>query len=160
LGIDGAGEPGDNSAGPSTCYRTLLLTSNFDIESVWIDDAVVVKVSGDVDLLTAPMLSQELRRVRRMRIDVIVDLEEVEFMGCEALRVLLKAVTAAGPGQSRIGVTPGPPQVQKLFRLTGVDRILRIVPRSTDGYALVPCDPLTTPRGRDRWAFPEAADAA
>ncbi len=106
------------------------------------------------------MLSEELRRVRRMRIEVIVDLEEVEFMDCVALRVLSKAATASGPGHSRIGVTPGPPQVQKLFRLTGVDRILRVVSRSTDGYALVPGDPLTHLRGRDRWALAEAAGPA
>ena len=64
-----------------------------------------------MDLLTAPLLSEELRRAQLTRSEVIVDLEKVEFMGCVGLRVLARAATAAGPGKPRISVTPGPPQL-------------------------------------------------
>lgn len=84
-------------------------------------------MSGDVDLLTAPALSEELRRAQRTCSDVIVDLEKVDFMGCAALHVLAGAATASGPGRPCFSVTPGPPQVQALFKLTGMDRTLRII---------------------------------
>jgi anti-sigma B factor antagonist len=131
----------------------LLLTPNFDIESVSIGDAIVVEVSGDVDLLTAPALSEELRRAQRTRSRVIVDLEKVDFMDCAALHVLANAATAPGPGEPLIAVTPGPPQVQKLFRLTGIDRMLRIIDRPREHHRVVPATPLL-------WDGPVAAHPA
>ena len=134
MGIDGRGPCGDNPRrGLSPRHEPLLLTPNFDIKSVPTGDAIVVEVSGEVDLLTAPVLAEELRRAQRTRSEVIVDLEKVEFMGCVALQVLVRAAIAPGPGQPRIWVTPGPPQVQKLFRLTRMDEQLRIVERSRVG---------------------------
>jgi anti-anti-sigma factor len=127
LGIDGDRRASDNRHGDlSAPYEPLLLTPNFDIGSVSTDEAIVVEVSGDVDLLTAPVLSEELRRAQRTHSEVIVDLEKVDFMGCVGLRVLVRAA-AAGPGQPRLSVTPGPPQIQRLFRMTGTDQTLRLV---------------------------------
>jgi anti-sigma B factor antagonist len=119
---------------------------------------VVVKVSGEVDLQTAPRLSEELRRVQPLRIQLIVDLEEVEFMDCAGLRAVVRAATAAGPGRPRTSITPGPPQVQKLFRLTGIERTLRIVKRPGEGHAVAP-ERVTVLRYPAITA-PAAADAA
>jgi anti-anti-sigma factor len=116
---------------------------------------MVVEVSGDVDLLTAPSLSEELRRAQRTCSEVIVDLEKVDFMDCTALRVLLSAAIAAGPGRPNLSVTPGPPQVQKLFRLAGVDRKLRIIDRSAGHHGTLPTRPNLW-----RGAVAPAADAA
>lgn len=151
MGIDGAGRRDHNHWRDLLAHDSRLLTPNFDIKSLSTGDAVVIEVSGDVDLLTAPPLSEELRRAQRTHSEVIVDLEQVEFMDCAALRVLVGAATAWGPGQSRISVTPGPPQVQKLFRLTGMDRQLRIVERS----------PVVRSSGRrPRWGWDQSAAPA
>ena len=56
-----------------------------------------------MDLFTAPRLAEELGRAQRERVDVIVDLEKVEFMDCAALRVLARATTASGPGNLAVG---------------------------------------------------------
>jgi anti-anti-sigma factor len=82
-----------------------------------------------VDISSAPWLDEELRRAQQTGVDVVVDLERVEFMGCAGLSVLLKAVHRANSGQSPVSVTPGSPHVQKLFALSGIDRLVRLVPR-------------------------------
>jgi anti-anti-sigma regulatory factor len=52
-------------------------------------------------------------------------------MDCAGLRVL--AGFAAGKDSVRVplAVTPGPPQVQKLFELTGIGSLLSVVSPST-----------------------------
>jgi anti-sigma B factor antagonist len=103
------------------------LTVNFDIKSVWEDATILVKVSGEVDLSTAPALAQELRHALQGDRRVVVDLEKVEFLDCAGLRVLLSAAALHDPARPRMSVTPGPRQVQKLYELTGADQVLNIV---------------------------------
>jgi hypothetical protein len=43
------------------------------------------------------------------------------------MRTLLEARADIGP--ARFSVTPGPPQVQKLFELAALTGVLRVVPR-------------------------------
>lgn len=91
-------------------------------------------VAGEVDLATAPSLAQALQHVIGLGKGVVVDLEDVEFMDCSGLRALLKAVWRADQLPAvDLSVTPGPPQVQKLFELTGADQLVRFVPPTVVG---------------------------
>jgi anti-anti-sigma factor len=94
---------------------------------------LVLEVSGEVDLSTAPLLASELRSAQGGARDVIVDLEAVTFMDCAGLRALLDAAFNAGAADARFGVTPGPRQVQRLFEITKLDGLLRIVPPAVVG---------------------------
>ena len=94
---------------------------------------VVVMVSGEVDLCTAPRLREALDHVSRLGAEVVVvDLQEVKFMDCAGLRVLLNAA-------GQLDQTPGPAlyvtrarrQVQKLFELAGVEGALRVLASGT-----------------------------
>ena len=104
-----------------------LLTSHFDID--WFQDGarVYVLVFGDVDLGSAPRLADQVRRAARAGLEVIVDLEGTTFMDCRGLGALLQADADIAP--VRLSVTPGPPQVQRLFELAGNTTLLRIAPR-------------------------------
>ena len=93
--------------------------------------AIVVAVSGEVDLCTAPRLAQALDQASRQRRQVVVDLEKVAFMDCAGLRVLLRASDQIRSDGGRFYVTPGSRQVRKLFMLTDADRLLRFVPPAT-----------------------------
>ena len=84
-------------------------------------------VSGEVDLYTAPRLEEELRQVQRNGADVIVYLEQVEFMDCAGLGVLVTCARAASMRGSRCAVTRSSRQVQKLFELSGATGILEFV---------------------------------
>jgi anti-anti-sigma factor len=103
-----------------------LLTPDFGIDHVGGDALIVVRVSGEVDMSTAPRLGDELRRLGRRGVQIVVDLDDVGFMDCAGLRVLLDANDEADAG---IWLTPGSRQVQKLFRVAGVVHQFRFVPR-------------------------------
>ena len=88
--------------------------------------AVAVIVSGELDLSTAPRLAAVLDRVSRLDPEVVVvDLEEVDFMDCAGLKVLLRAADALNAADGRrLEVTGAGRQVQKLFELTGTEELL------------------------------------
>ena len=89
---------------------------------------MVVTVAGELDLSSAPELAYALRQASRLGNELLVDIERVEFMDCAGLRVLLEwAGDDGGRGPSVLSVTPGPRQVQRLFELTGADRLLRVI---------------------------------
>ena len=62
---------------------------------------------------------------------MIVDLERVEFMDATGLKVLVDAVAAGG----RLALTSPPPQVQRLFELTGSGALLPISTPETEAEA-------------------------
>jgi anti-anti-sigma factor len=83
-------------------------------------------VSGELDVSTAPHLAAELHEAEQAGLAVVVDLEQVEFIDCAGLHTLVRATASAGP--NRLSVTPGTPQVQRLFDLVGVDDLLHVLP--------------------------------
>lgn len=89
-----------------------------------------MRVSGELDLYTAPELAEQLARALGSRGDILVDLEQVEFMDCAGMRVLVQFTRAAEAAGIAFGVTPGSRQVQKLFELTKVGQYLNVVQTS------------------------------
>lgn len=83
---------------------------------------VVVRVCGDVDISTSPVLSCVLRQ-RFSEWGVVVDLLRVDFLGCAGLTVLESAACHAGRGGPAIAaVAVG--EVRHALQVTGIDRIL------------------------------------
>jgi len=99
--------------------------SNFSVETLDGSEAVVIGVSGELDLASSPALEQELERGAASRAGiVIVDLRNLEFMDSTGLSVLVRAHQRATESGQRFGVVRGPQQVQRLLSLTGVaDRL-------------------------------------
>ena len=98
---------------------------NFSIRTVRRSSALVVEVLGEIDLYSARWLEAELRICERSSLEIVVDLEGVEFMDCGGLRVLLGAAERDVAG--RFSVTPGSRQVQRLFELIEASEHLRVV---------------------------------
>jgi anti-anti-sigma factor len=88
---------------------------------------VFVVVVGDVDLGSAPRVAHQVRRAAQSGLEVIVDLESTTFMDCTGLSALLQAEADIAP--VRLSVTPGPPQVQRLFELAEITCLRRVAPR-------------------------------
>lgn len=101
------------------------MQSNLSVETRNGTQAVVVGVSGELDLASSPALEQELERGAASRAEVvIVDLRNLEFMDSTGLSVLVRAHQRATENGQRFGVVKGPQQVQRLLSLTGVaDRL-------------------------------------
>ena len=101
------------------------MQSNFSVEIRNGNQAVVIGVSGELDLASSPALEQELERGAASQAEVvIVDLRNLEFMDSTGLSVLVRAHQRATENGQRFGVVRGPQQVQRLLSLTGVaDRL-------------------------------------
>jgi len=99
--------------------------SNLSVETHEGAQAVVIGVTGELDLASSPALEHELERGAAAQAGlVIVDLRNLEFMDSTGLSVLVRAHQRATENGQRFGVVKGPQQVQRLLSLTGVaDRL-------------------------------------
>jgi anti-sigma B factor antagonist len=102
------------------------MQSHFRVEVADKGEAVVISVSGELDLASSPALEEELERVATSDASlVIVDLRELEFMDSTGLSVLVRAHQRAAQNFQRFGLVNGSQQVQRLLSLTGVaDRLV------------------------------------
>jgi anti-anti-sigma factor len=99
-----------------------------DVEVRDGDQAVLIGVSGELDLASSPGLEQELEsRAASGAQLVIVDLRQLEFMDSTGLSVLVRGHQRATERGQRFAVVKGPQQVQRLLSLTGVADRLTLV---------------------------------
>ncbi|HUZ28299.1 MAG TPA: STAS domain-containing protein [Solirubrobacteraceae bacterium] len=104
------------------------MPSNFNVAVHGEDRAVVIEVSGELDLASSPALEHELeQRVDSGPGTVVVDLRQLEFMDSTGLSVLVRAHQRAIESDRTFAIVKGPPQVQRLLDLTGVAERLNIV---------------------------------
>ena len=108
-------------------HKPVLLTPHFGTHTTVGIGVVIVRVCGELDICTAPLLATELRELQRPGNHVVVDLESVDFMDCAGLHVLLSAAESASSVGSSVSVTAAPPQVERLFELSRAAQSLRIV---------------------------------
>jgi anti-sigma B factor antagonist len=101
----------------------------FGLTTTSVDDKVVVAVEGDIDMKTAPDLEAHIDEV----LDggaraVIVDLTAVEFLDSSGLGALAAARNHAATTAAALAIVCSNPNLLKLFRITGMDRVLTIHP--------------------------------
>lgn len=87
----------------------------------------IVALKGRLDTNTAPQLEEEANRLYDGKTpDIIVDMNECEFVSSAGLRVIVsmqKRATAGGSLAFR-GVKP---EIMDVFQMTGFDKILTFV---------------------------------
>jgi anti-sigma B factor antagonist len=92
------------------------------IEQVVVDDHVVVRVAGEIDVYTAPRLREQLIRLVGSG-SVIVDLDEVTFLDSTALGVLVGALKRQRDHGGTFSVVASGNRVRRLFDITGLTRV-------------------------------------
>jgi anti-sigma B factor antagonist len=88
----------------------------------------VVRMTGELDVATAPDFERLLVRQRPPGQRVVLDLSELRFMDSTGLRVLLQARRAAADGQWRLELRSIPPNIRRLFELSGVSDAISTQP--------------------------------
>jgi anti-anti-sigma factor len=88
--------------------------------------AIRLRLAGELDLASAPRLEHQLEEllgddIRR----VTIDLRDLQFLDSAGLRALLVAHRRLTESGRELLLGPGPQAVQRLFELTGSDRIFR-----------------------------------
>jgi anti-sigma B factor antagonist len=105
----------------------------FEAEIHTQDRAVVIAVSGELDLASAPSLEEKLEDAERSHAGpVIVDLRALEFIDSTGLGILIKAHQQAERSGRQFAIVRGPSQVQRLLSLTGLEERLTVVDSPED----------------------------
>jgi anti-sigma B factor antagonist len=95
-----------------------------DVETTRSSAVVRIRLRGELDMLTAPLLTTALAGIlTRGRRQLVVDMTELHFMDRAGLAALLEA---AGHGIRRaaLSVTGCSPNVRRVFELTGHEDII------------------------------------
>ena len=88
-----------------------------------------IVLTGELDVSTVPAFNKRMSELRHQGFhSMVVDLGGITFMDSTGLSAILVAEMHARMRGQRFSVVEGPPHVNELFRLTGVDNFLEIVP--------------------------------
>ncbi len=90
-------------------------------------ETLLVMVSGRVDTTTAPELEKEVKTELGDVSVLEMDLKETEYISSAGLRVLLEASKMMQLKGGSMRVKNVTAQVMDVFKVTGFDKILRIV---------------------------------
>ena len=94
------------------------------------DDGRVVRLalSGELDIATAASLELELQSAEATHPPMLVlDLEQLRFMGVSGLRSILDAARRARRDGRHFVVTNPVPQISRLFELTAIDQSVELL---------------------------------
>jgi anti-anti-sigma factor len=109
-------EQSGNSVDPTT----------FDVEKHQVDDAVVLTVSGEVDMLSAPQLAEAIRTALAATPPaLVIDLTKVDFLASAGMTVLVTAQAEVTP-PTRFAVVANGPATSRPIKLMGLDNVLAL----------------------------------
>lgn len=99
--------------------------------SIEVDEShapfVVVAVSGEVDIATAPKLREKLVELSSQGAQqVVVDLEAVEFLDSTGLGVLIGGMKRLRGLDGDLTLVCTQPRILKVFEITGLNRAFSI----------------------------------
>jgi anti-sigma B factor antagonist len=100
---------------------------DLSLETRQENDRTVLEVGGEIDVYTAPKLRERITElVDQDNLDIIIDLEKVEFMDSTGLGVLvggLKKIRTKGGSLSLVCTQE---RLLKIFRITGLGKVFAI----------------------------------
>ena len=105
-------------------------TQSLDIDVDQADDTVVVRPRGELDLASAPDLRAVLQELRNKKASVLLDLSELTFMDSSGLRLIWETNAEARQHGLELALASGPPEVMRVFELTGLRKRLNFTDAS------------------------------
>ena len=90
-------------------------------------DAAWVRVTGELDISTAPLLAETLVRAEERSQRVVLDLRQITFMDSGGVHVILNASVRANAAGRRLVLVRGPSQVDRVLALAHASDTFDIV---------------------------------
>jgi anti-anti-sigma factor len=104
------------------------IEDQLQVEVVRARDRVVLRLTGELDLASVPLLQRELEAVDlEPAALVLLDLRELQFMDSTGLRAVLDAHARSRERGYDFAVTRGSDQVERLLSITRVSDHLPII---------------------------------
>jgi anti-sigma B factor antagonist len=102
--------------------------SDLEVDIRQAEGAVHVALEGELDILSAERVEQELRRIEAaLPTMMIIDLRPLRFIDSTGLRMVLAADLRARRDGRRLVIVRGPDTVHRVFRIALLDRRLEFV---------------------------------
>ncbi|MBU5468547.1 STAS domain-containing protein [Virgibacillus sp. MSJ-26] len=102
---------------------------NLSIDIVEEKSQMIVYVSGEVDIYTAPDLKKEVLKLTAQKGNaVIIDLSDVNYMDSTGIGVFISALKSTKENDSRLKLVNLQSSVMRLFEITGLIEIIDIQP--------------------------------
>lgn len=124
--------PEDQAAPPQLSVRTSRTSP----------EAATIHLTGELDLLTEQLLSEQIRSVLGTpeTVHVTIDAEELAFMDSSGLRVLLALYRELDQRSGSVTVTSPQPLVRKVITVSGVHDRLRLTDTPAENGGPPPAD--------------------
>jgi anti-anti-sigma factor len=98
--------------------------SAINVDQTWVDRLAVISVSGCVDMLTAPSLTEAIESaLAKTPSGIVVDLSNVDFLASAGISVLIAASDSIGQSR-RFGVVADGATTHRPLTLLGVDEVI------------------------------------
>lgn len=107
--------------------RTAELQGPAALSVAWQQDGDVHRVAphGELDVASAPALDAELHRVESLApTTIVLDLSGLTFLDSTGIRLLVAAHERALAQPHAISFLAGPPVVQRVIEMSGLDAVL------------------------------------
>jgi anti-anti-sigma factor len=102
--------------------------SDFLVDSQTAGHTLTLVLSGELDLISSPILAQALDRANQSDAELlVVDLRKLEFMDSTGLHLLVTAQERARAAGRRFALIRGVEHIQRLFALSGIGELLLVV---------------------------------
>ncbi|CQR48262.1 Anti-sigma-B factor antagonist [Paraliobacillus sp. PM-2] len=100
---------------------------NLDVELVEKGTTLHLLLTGEIDAYTAPKLKEQLLPLtRKTGMEIIVDLEKVNYMDSTGLGVFISALKSTKEYDSELKLVQLQDRVRRLFEITSLDSIITI----------------------------------
>ena len=90
-------------------------------------DSVRISLRGELDLASADQADETLQAAEAEGTPLVLDLSGLTFMDSTGLRLILRAARRARENGRSLKLVSGPPRVQRVFRVTGMESRLPFV---------------------------------
>jgi anti-sigma B factor antagonist len=95
----------------------------FQVEPMTAGDCAVLRVTGEIDVYTAPELRQQVIKLAESgALHVVADLHSVDFLDSSGLGVLVGGLKRLRTRQGSLQIVTNGGQIMQLFELTGLSR--------------------------------------
>ena len=97
----------------------------------------VIDLIGEVDLEAAPKIYSAIWQASEYgRNSLVLNLEKLDFMDSSGLQALLRLREKLRTRKQNIVLAGAKPQIKKLFRLTGFDKLFPLAKDSTEAVSM------------------------
>src|SRR6188472_2586584 len=108
----------------------------FEADARQVGDLIVLSLTGELDMATAPELHQAVERAQDQG-PIVVDLRELEFIDSMGIRALIQVYFAGQDGHSSVSFIRASGNVQRVLQIAGVEGLLTWAEPPDEGAAAV-----------------------